>query len=61
MEEFIKTGESNYVYALSEAYEEIIPKYPSERLEYLFDKFDSLKKCILQSKTAYAVMPVGKK
>ena len=39
VEEFIKTGEYNYVDALSEVYEEIIEKFPSDRLKYLFDKF----------------------
>ena len=39
VEEFIKTGEHYYVYSLSEAYEEIVGKFPSDRLEYLFAKF----------------------
>lgn len=39
VEEFIKTGDYNYVDALSEVYEEIIEKFPSDRLEYLFNKF----------------------
>ena len=39
VEEFIKTGDYDYVDALGEVYEEIIEKFPSDRLEYLFDKF----------------------
>ena len=41
VEEFIKTRkyDYDYVYALSEAYEEVIEKFPSDRLEYLFEKF----------------------
>lgn len=39
VEEFIKTGEYEYVYQLGEAYEEIVEKFPSDRLEYLFDNF----------------------
>lgn len=39
VEELIKTGEYDYVHQLSEAYEEIIEKFPSDRLKYLFDKF----------------------
>lgn len=39
VEQFIKTGEYDYVCNLSEAYEEIVGKFPSDRLEYLFDKF----------------------
>lgn len=39
VEDFIKTGEYDYVHTLSEAYEEIVEKFPSDRLEYLFDKF----------------------
>ena len=39
VEEFIKTGEYEYVEQLGEAYEEIVEKFPSDRLEYLFSKF----------------------
>lgn len=39
VEEFIKTGDYGYVDALGEVYEEIIEKFPSDRLKYLFDKF----------------------
>lgn len=39
VEEFIKTGKYEYVEQIEEAYEEIVGKFPSDRLEYLFDKF----------------------
>lgn len=39
VEEFIKICDYNYVDALGEVYEEIIEKFPSDRLEYLFNKF----------------------
>lgn len=39
VEEFIKNGDYNYVDALGEVYEEIIEKFPSDRLRYLFMKF----------------------
>lgn len=39
IEEFIKTEESEYVYALSEAYEEIIEKFPDGNMEKLFNEW----------------------
>ncbi len=39
VEEFIKNGDYDYVYAIGEAYEAITEKFPSDRLEYLFHKF----------------------
>lgn len=39
IEEFIKTEESEYVYALSEAYEEIIEKFSDGNMEKLFNEF----------------------
>lgn len=39
VEEFIKTQEFDYVCALSEAYEEIMEKFPNDSLEELFEKY----------------------